>query len=249
MNGFTLKGSTVLISGASGDIGYAAAEKFAEAGSSLILLGHSNYDALLAKADLLSKKYGAKISCFRLNIADSKEVYETAARILKEHGHIDLLINNAGISMFGLDHELSPSEWELICGVNLSGTMYLTRALLPSMIKTKSGRIINVSSMWGTAGASCEAAYSATKGAINSYTKALAKELAPCHIPVNAVAFGAIDTKMNSRLTPEEKAEFEAEIPYGRMAAPEEAADMLVNVSLAPDYMTGQIIGFDGGYI
>ena len=127
--------------------------------------------------------------------------------------------------------------------------MYMCRALIPSMLRNGGGRIINISSVWGIAGASCEAAYSASKGGINAYTKALAKELAPGHIPVNAIAFGVIDTKMNAWLSPEERADLEESIPYGRMATPEEAAMMIHTVCTAPDYMTGQIIGFDGGFI
>ena len=117
------------------------------------------------------------------------------------------------------------------------------------MIKEHSGRIINVSSVWGLVGASCEVAYSATKGAINSFTKALAKELAPSNISVNAIAFGAIDTDMNNNLSPEERTALEYEIPYGRMATPKEAAQCISNLLTMPTYLTGEVLKFDGGWI
>ncbi len=117
------------------------------------------------------------------------------------------------------------------------------------MISAKKGRIINISSIWGNVGASCEVAYSASKGGVNSFTRALAKEVAPSNVQVNAVAFGAIDTEMNSHLSEEEKAAFEEEIPAGRMGTPKEAAAFIYHMATAPSYMTGQIVTFDGGYL
>ena len=126
---------------------------------------------------------------------------------------------------------------------------YTAKAIVPSMIRHKSGNIINISSMWGSVGASCEVAYSATKGGMNAFTKALAKELAPNGVAVNAIACGVVDTDMNGMLSPEEKAELAEEIPVGKFCTPDEIAEVVLGIIKAPSYMTGQIIGVDGGYI
>ena len=244
---FSIKNKNVLISGASGDIGAALSLVFARNGANLALLGHSNMETLKTHAFELRKNFSVNVFCRQTDIADPVSVRNSVSDISDNFGKIDILINNAGISFFGLDQDVTPETWRKICDVNLSGTMYLCRELIPSML-SGGGRIINVSSMWGNLGASCEAAYSASKGGINAYTRALAKELAPSRIPVNAVALGAIDTKMNARLSPEEKAEFEESIPYRRMATPEEAAEMIFLIASAPDYLTGQVIGFDGAF-
>lgn len=240
--------SNILITGASGDIGLAIAEKFAWAGHNLALFGNKNYDKLISASDILKEKYNIDITTHKCDVSDSCEVKKEIEKVLDNFGNIDLLINNAGMSIVGLDQYLSDDDWLKLCNVNLSSAMYFCRALTPSMINRKSGKILNISSMWGVYGASCEAAYSATKGGLNAYTKALAKELAPSGISVNALALGAIDTKMNSHLSAEEKSALEEEIPFGRMAGVKETAEMIYCIFSAPSYLTGQIIGFDGGY-
>jgi 3-oxoacyl-[acyl-carrier protein] reductase len=162
--------------------------------------------------------------------------------------NIDLLVNNAGISYVGLLTDMDINDWNHIINTNTTSVFNSCRHVVPYMVKQQSGHIINISSVWGNVGASCEVAYSASKGAINSFTKALAKELAPSHISVNAIAFGAIDTDMNSHLSEEEKASLEYEIPYGRMATPEEAARFILHTADAGDYLTGQILTFDGAW-
>ena len=140
-------------------------------------------------------------------------------------------------------------EWRTILDTNLSSVFYCCRAVIPMMLKNGQGKIINISSIWGIHGASCEVAYSATKGAVNSFTKALAKELAPSNIQVNAVSFGFIDTDMNAKLSPEEIQDFaDSYIPAGRIATAEEAAEFISTVATAGSYCTGQLLGFDGGY-
>lgn len=238
----------ILITGASGDIGLATANKFASKGHNLALFGYNNYQRLEEYAAQLSIRYKVSITCHKCDVSDGGEISKEVSKVLAEHKFIDLLINNAGISVTCLDQDLSEEQWLRICNVNLSSAMYFCRALTPSMISEKNGKIINISSMWGTYGASCEAAYSATKGGLNAYTKALAKELAPSNISVNALALGAIDTKMNSHLSSDEKKMLAEEIPFGRMATTEETADMIYCLYIAPSYLTGQIIGFDGGY-
>lgn len=163
--------------------------------------------------------------------------------------YLDVLINNAGVSYIGLLTDMSNSEWEHIIQTNLSSVFYCCRHAIPPMVARKSGKIINVSSMWGTSGASCEAAYSASKAGVNGLTKALAKELAPSNIQVNAVACGVIDTAMNQRLTIEERKDLEEEIPMGRFGTTDEVASIIWDIANASPYMTGQVIGIDGGYL
>ncbi|MBR6275061.1 MAG: SDR family oxidoreductase [Lachnospiraceae bacterium] len=249
MSEYDLNNKKILITGAAGGIGSAAALLFAKKGAIPVLVGHSNMEALEKLSYEIVSRYGITPFVYSCELSDTLEISRIADKVLSDCGHIDILVNNAAVSIFGLAQDLSDAEWARISSVNLTAPVMLSRAFIPSFIKRGSGRIINISSMWGRVGASCESAYSATKGGIESFTKALAKELAPSHIPVNAIAFGAVDTKMNGRLSPEEKAEFEESIPYGRMATPEEAAEMILTVASAPDYMTGQVIGFDGGFI
>ena len=162
---------------------------------------------------------------------------------------LDVLINNAGIAWMGLLTDMSIEEWNRMISTNLSSAFYCCRAALPYMIHQKAGRIINISLMWGTVGASCEVAYSATKSGIHGLTRALAKELAPSNIQVNAIACGVIDTEMNGRLNEEERQDLMDEIPSGRFADPEEVAELALKLTDTPAYMTGQIIGIDGGFI
>ena len=164
-------------------------------------------------------------------------------------GHLDVLVNNAGISYIGLLMDMSDEDWRQVIDTNLSSVFYCCRAAIPPMISRKSGRIINISSMWGTSGASCEAAYSASKSGVNGLTRALAKELAPSNIQVNAIACGVIDTEMNRQLSAEERKELEDAIPAGRYGTPDEIARIVWDTANAPEYMTGQIIGVDGGYL
>lgn len=164
-------------------------------------------------------------------------------------GRIDLLINNAGISYVGLLTDMSAEEFDRLMKTNVYSVYNSCRLVVPAMVSAKCGCIINVSSVWGVTGASCEVAYSASKGAINSFTKALGKELAPSGISVNAIAFGAIDTPMNDHLTNEEKQELAYEIPAGRMASPKEAAQFILRISECNPYLNGQVITYDGAWI
>ena len=168
-----------------------------------------------------------------------------------EHVEIDelVLIINQGKSVLRLTQEYSADETDTLLQANLLEPFQLVQRMIPYLLRVKEGRILFSSSVWGNVGASMESLYSLTKGGINSFVKALGKELAPSHIAVNAVAFGAIDTDMNAWLTEEERSSLEEEIPYGRMATVEEAADFLLLLSKAPLYLTAQVIPFDGGWI
>ena len=162
---------------------------------------------------------------------------------------LDVLVNNAGIAWLGLLTDMTNADWDRMIGTNLSSAFYCSRAAIPYMVSQKQGRIINISSMWGRTGASCEAAYSAAKAGLNGLTMALAKELAPSNIQVNAVACGVIDTDMNGCLSEEDKYSLQEEIPAGRFGTPEATADLVFDLAENHPYMTGQILGFDGGFI
>ena len=163
--------------------------------------------------------------------------------------HIDVLVNNAGISYIGLLTDMSSEDWQNILSTNLTSVFNSCRLTVPGMVHRHSGKIINISSVWGCCGASCEVAYSATKGGINAFTQALAKELAPSNIQVNAIACGAIDTEMNAFLSEEDRQALTDEIPSGRFGRPEEVAELVLDLSENHHYMTGQIIRLDGGWI
>jgi len=240
--------STILITGASRGIGRATALQFAAPGNTLILVCKSNIDRLNELAEELRAR-GAIVLPVQADISDSAEVSCLFDTIESRGLSVDLLINNAGISYTGLLQDMTDTEWHTILDTNLSSIFYCCRAVIPMMLKNGQGKIINISSIWGEYGASCEVAYSATKGAVNSFTKALAKELAPSNIQVNAVSFGFIDTDMNAKLSPEEIQDFaDSYIPAGRIATTEEAAEFISTVATAGSYCTGQLLGFDGGY-
>ena len=171
----------------------------------------------------------------------------------KESNRIEIdklvLVINQGKSILRLTQEYSADETDSLLQANLLEPFQLVQRMIPYLLRVKEGRILFSSSVWGNVGASMESLYSLTKGGINSFVKALGKELAPSHIAVNAVAFGAVDTDMNAWLTEEERSSLEDEIPYGRMATVEEAADFLLLLSKAPLYLTAQVIPFDGGWI
>ena len=234
-----------LITGASRGIGKAIAETFAQAGYDLILTCRQNREKLETLCKSLSEAYSIQAAAFIGDLGD----YETVKELFAPIRRLNLLVNNAGISHIGLLCDMTAEEWNRILSVNLSSCFYTAKAFVPAMISAKSGRIVNISSMWGTAGASCEAAYSASKGGVNSLTRALAKELAPSGISVNAIACGAVDTDMNAFLSSEERTALEEEIPAGRFATPEEVADTVLTLLKSPTYLTGQIVGLDGGYL
>lgn len=170
-------------------------------------------------------------------------------KIYQECTHLDVLVNNACISYINLLTDMTDEDWNRIIQTNLSSVFYCCRQAIPPMVSKRSGKIINISSC-GDIGASCEVAYSASKSCINGFTKMRsAKELARSNVQVNAIACGVIDTSMNDQLTSEERKALEEEIPAGRYGTPKEIAQMVWNIVHAPEYMTGQIIGVDGGFL
>ncbi len=240
---------TVLVTGASRGIGRSIALAFAKnAYHVFINCNHSVTELESLKSEIENLPNG---SCDMLigDVGNPDVVRKMFESIHKTCASLDVLVNNAGIAHIGLLSDMTDEEWSRLLQTNLSSVFYCSRAAVPKMVSGKSGRIINISSMWGTVGASCEAAYSATKSGIHGLTRALAKELAPSNIQVNAIACGAIDTSMNSQLSEEERTAFETEIPAGRFGTPQEIADVVIQLANAPAYLTGQIIGVDGGYI
>ncbi len=238
---------TVLITGASRGIGAATALAFAEPDTRLVLVCKENkksLDETVKKATAL----GAEAHGFLCDLANPIDTKNFFNKLDMERMLPEILVNNAGISYFGLLQDMPDAEWNRLLAVNLSSVFYCSKAVIPHMLNAGGGAIINVSSIWGSRGASCEAAYSATKGGVEALTKSLAKELAPSNIRVNAVSVGMVDTEMNNRLTPEEKEDFIESIPAGRMANPDEVGKFIAHIAKASDYMNGQIIGFDGAF-
>ncbi len=235
---------TALITGASRGIGRAIACEFAKQGYDLILTCLTNIDMLQQLADELTGTY--PISC-RTYQADMSN-YDEVKTIFEDIEQIDVLVNNAGISYVGLLSDMTPKEWHSVMHTNLDACFYTSKHAIPLMLHHHRGKIINISSVWGNVGASMEVAYSASKGGLNTFTKALAKELAPSGIQVNAIACGLIDTDMNKCFSPEDIEAVKAEIPADRLGTVEEVASLAAQLAEAPEYLTGQIITIDGGW-
>ena len=235
----------VFITGASRGIGKAIAHAFAKEGCNLYLVCKNNLTSMQEYAEELHDGYGVETHCFAVDLADATALES----LLDTLPAMDIIVNNAGISHVGLMTDMSVFEWNQIIQTNLTSVFLICQKLLPAMIRRQSGKIINISSVWGNVGASTEVAYSTAKGGLNSFTKALAKELAPSHIQVNAIACGLIDTDMNACFSEEDLAEVIAEIPADRMGRPDEVAALCLQLSEAPEYLTGQIIALDGGWI
>ena len=240
---------TAFITGASRGIGRGIALLPARSGYNLALTCRRNKEDLDAFAQELHSRYMIDVCTYQCNASSYPEVASTIEAALAHFGKITLLVNNAGISKVGLLTDLSPEEWKELIETNLSSLFYHCKSIIPSMLQKEEGRIINISSMWGSVGASCEVAYSASKGGVNAFTRALAKELAPSNIPVNAIACGVIDTDMNRIFTEEDRQALSEEIPAGRFAEPEEVGEAVLALAQMPAYVTGQIIGMDGGYL
>ncbi|MBR3573922.1 MAG: SDR family NAD(P)-dependent oxidoreductase [Lachnospiraceae bacterium] len=233
-----------LITGASRGIGRAIAEALAADGYDLILTCRNSIGELESYASSLEEKYGISVCAERVDMSSPSDVRELFEGITD----LDILVNNAGISYIGLLQDMTDEEWNDVIGTNLSSAFYTCRQAIPLMLKKHSGRILNISSVWGNVGASLETAYSASKGGMNAFTRALSKELAPSSIAVNAIACGVIDTDMNSAFSQEDMEALRKEIPADRIGKPEEVAGLASLLLKAPLYMTGQVITLDGGW-
>lgn len=240
---------TVLITGASKGIGAATAIRFAEKGYNVVM----NYNNSVQSALILQKSLsesGFKVIAYQANVRNRLDVDLMVKETIERFGSIDILINNAGIASQGLFTDISEIEWNEVVDVNLNGTFNCAQAVLPHMINKKSGCIINISSMWGQVGASCEVAYSAAKAGVIGLTKALAKEVGPSGIRVNCIAPGLIETGMNQELTLEDVAAIVDQTPLGRIGTTNDIANTaLFLASEDASYITGQVIGVNGGFV
>lgn len=234
-----------LITGASRGIGKETARILAENGYNLYLVCRSSKEAMEQLKKELEDTYGVGVQTGLYDVSNPDDV----EKMMTEAGDVHILINNAAISKVGLLSDMSLEEWHQVMNTNLNALFYTCRQVIPQMVSRKEGKIINVSSVWGNVGASMEVAYSTAKGGVNSFTKALAKELAPSNIQVNAVAFGVIDTDMNACFSAEDLEVLKEEIPADRLGTAKEAARMIYQIVGSPDYLTGQIITMDGGWI
>ncbi|MCL2421477.1 MAG: SDR family oxidoreductase [Defluviitaleaceae bacterium] len=241
---------TVLVTGSSRGIGLAIAREFAALGDRVVLNGRVDQVQLDTAVKALSNLNNAEIMGILADISDYSQAQEAFAKIKTKFGPVDVLINNAGMAHFGLFSDMTPSQWSEVMHHNFTTVLNATHLAVPDMVSKKSGVIINISSMWGTTGASCESVYAAAKGAVHAFTKSMAKELGPSGVRANAIACGAIETRMNARLSQEEKLEFTENISLMRFGTPAEVGK-LVRFLASDDaaYLTGQIIGMDGGMV
>ena len=240
---------TVFITGSSRGIGFAIAKAFASLGFNIVL--NCREDTVqLEKAVSELREIHSRILGFRADVSDYGACAEMLAKAEAEFGMVDILINNAGAAHFGLFTDMCPDEIEKNISANLISAANASHFVIPKMVRARAGCIINITSIWGITGASCEVVYSAAKAGVIGLTKALAKELAPSGIRVNAIACGAFETRMNSRLSSDERNAFAESIPLGRFGVPSEAGELAVFLaSSAANYITGQVIPLDGGVI
>ena len=236
-------GEAAIVTGASSGIGAAISRRLCGLGYEVF--GFARHFESEAETEVFD---GAEqfhpIVC---DVLDTEHLCACVKQIASEH-LVRILVNNAGITRDNLMIKMSEADFDQVVSTNLKGTFHTIKHLYRNFMKLRGGRIINISSVWGVVGASCEVAYSATKGAINSFTMALAKELAPSNIPVNAIACGIIDTEMNSCFSKEDIQAIIEEIPANRLGRPSEVANLAVLLARAPQYLTGQVITIDGGW-
>ena len=244
-----MKKKIALVTGASGGIGSACARELAQRGYTVIAHANHGLQAVQELAQALCAQ-GMDVHAMQCDLSDSAAVAALCDEILALHHRVDALVLCAGVSHTGLITDMTDAQWHRVMDINVSGSFYLIRALAPQMVSRRSGSIVTISSMWGRSGASCEAAYSASKAAIIGLTQALAKELGPSGVRVNCIAPGVIDTKMMDEHSEETKAILAEETPLGRLGTGEDVAKAAAFL-LSDDasFITGQTLGVDGGYL
>ena len=238
----------VVITGASNGISEGIVRYLSKYDYNIVLNYNTPKDKALKIQNEIFEKFGKQIEIFKADISKRKEVKELVEFCIEKFKRIDVLINNAGISQIKPFTDITDEDWNNIIQVNLTSAFYTIKDTLPSMIHHKSGCIINISSIWGITGGSCEAHYSVSKAGLDAMTKSLAKELGPSNIRVNSTAPGIIDTSMNSHLSEEEQQEIKQEIPLERIGNPN-AISKCIKWLIEDDYTTGQIISVNGGWL
>lgn len=238
-----------LVTGASRGIGRATAEAFARAGYQ-VAANYSRSKEQIEQFSAQMEREGCAVIPVQADVSDPEQVERMVQTVQRQFGHIDVLVCNAGIARQGLLTDFSPADWRQMMSVNLDGTFYCCRSVLPGMIRRQSGCIITTSSIWGITGASCEVPYSAAKAGIIGLTRALAKEVGPSGIRVNCIAPGVIDTEINGNLTPEVMAQLREETPLGTIGTPKQVADLALYLAgEGASFLTGQVISPNGGFL
>lgn len=240
---------TVIITGSSSGIGAAAALEFAKSGCNVVI----NYNNSKEKALKVLEKVrnmGSLSIAIQADVSIASQAEMLISKCIEQFGRVDILVNNAGISEFKLFTDITESDWDKMIRTNLNSAFYCSKFAVKEMLKNHSGKIVNISSMWGIAGASCEVHYSAAKAGMIGLTKAMAKELGPSGINVNCIAPGVIDTQMNQGLSHEDMLTLINDTPCGRIGTPEEIAKLILFLtSDESSFITGQVIGSNGGFL
>ena len=234
----------VFVTGGSRGIGRAVCTAFARTGRDVAFCYSRDEDGARETVRQIERE-GVGALSLRADVSDESAVKAMFSSL----SGIEILVNNAGIALFEQIQSTTSDMWRRVFAVNVDGAFFCTREVIPKFLRRGGGCIVNISSVWGVAGASCEVAYSATKGGINAFTRALAKEVGPSNIQVNAIACGAIDTEMNKWMSEDDLISLVDEIPAGRLGKAEEVADLAYHLAYKSNYLTGQVIGLDGGWI
>ncbi|KHO61533.1 3-ketoacyl-ACP reductase [Thermoanaerobacter sp. YS13] len=244
-----LNGKVAIVTGGAGDIGREICIELAKEGASIAIHYNNSYEQAVKLREYIKSNF-SYAEIFKADISDRQQVDNMIDSIYNEFGRIDYLVNNAGIAQIKPFIEITEEDWDRMMNVNLKGLFNCTQSVLRYMLPQKYGSIINISSIWGISGASCEVHYSASKGGIMAFTKALAKELGPSKIRVNCIAPGVIDTRMNNILNREEKEHLIEDIPLMSIGKPQDVANaVLFLLSDKANFITGQVITVDGGFI
>lgn len=238
---------TILITGGSRGIGRNIVEEFAKEGYN-VFFTYNNSEAEAKEIKRISTEKGYTVEYMKVNIQNETEIKAMIENCIKKFNNIDILVNNAGISYNGLIQEMSLDKWNEIINTNLTSVFLSSKEVIPYMLNQGSGLIINISSIWGQTGASCEVAYSTSKAGINGFTKALAKELGPSNIRVNSIAPGMINTDMNKNIDEESMNRFKYETPLEKIGNPIDITKCIKWLA-EDEFTTGQVIGINGGYI